>query len=219
VSGRAPLTAAVAAALVLAAACASPAGPGRVTGTLAYRERIALPEGAVARVMLVDVAAIGVPERVIAVTEIRPAGQVPIAFAIDFAPEQIEPERRYGVRATLAGPDGRPLWATPAAAPVLTQGAPETVELWLQRVSAAAPPGTRVLAYDCAGFAFRVEVSRERARLLLPGRSVTLPAAPSASGAKYSDGSTTFWSKGDEASLRVDGVEHGGCRARARPVP
>jgi putative lipoprotein len=76
-----------------------------------------------------------------------------------------------------------------------------------------------VLAYDCAGFAFRVEVSRERARLLLPGRSVTLPAAPSASGAKYSDGSTTFWSQGDEASLRVDGVEHGGCRARARAVP
>ena len=216
-SGRAPLAAV--AALVLAAACASPTGPSRVTGTLAYRERIALPEGAVARVMLVDIAAIGAAERVISEREIRPAGQVPIAFALDFAPGPIDPERRYGVRATLAGPDGRPLWVTPTAAPVLTQGAPETLELWLQRASAAAPPGPRVLAYDCAGFAFRVEVSRERARLLLPGRSMTLPALPSASGAKYSDGSTTFWSKGDEASLRLDGAEHSGCRARARPVP
>jgi len=216
VSGRA---AAALVALGLAAACASPAGPGFVSGSLSYRERIALPEGAVARVMLVDTAAIGAPERVITEREIRPAGQVPIAFALDFAPGQIDPERRYGVRATIAGPDGRPLWATSAAAPVLTQGAPEAVELWLQRVSAAAPAGPRVLAYDCAGFAFRVEVSRERARLLLPGRSVTLPAVPSASGAKYTDGSTTFWSQGDDASLRADGVEHSGCRARSRPVP
>jgi putative lipoprotein len=206
-------------ALALAAACASPAGPGSVSGSLSYRERMALPEGAVARVMLVDIAAIGAPERVISEREIRPAGQVPIAFVLDFAPGQIEPERRYGVRATIAGPDGRPLWATAAAAPVLTQGAPETVELWLQRVATGAAPGTRVLAYDCAGLAFRVEVSRERARLLLSGRSVTLPAVPSASGAKYSDGSTTFWSKGDEASLSLDGVEHSGCRVRARPLP
>ena len=206
--------------LALAAACASPAGPGRVTGSLSYRERIALPEGARARVMLVDIAAIGAPERVIVEREIRPAGQVPIAFALDFAREQIEPERRYGVRATIAGPDGRPLWVTPVAAPVLTQGAPETVELWLQRVSAQAPPRVRVVAYDCdGGFAFRVEVAKERARLLLPGRSVTLPAAPSGSGAKYSDGTTTFWSKGDEASLSLDGVERSGCRARPRPVP
>jgi putative lipoprotein len=206
-------------ALALAAACASSAGPGRVTGSLAYRERMALPEGAVVRVMLVDISLIGAPERVLIEREIRPAGQVPIAFALDVPPGQIERERRYGVRATIATPDGRPLWVTAAAVPVLTQGAPETVELQLLRVGAAPPTGTRVFAYDCAGFAFRVEVAKERALLFLPGRNMTLPATPSASGAKYSDGSTTFWSQGDEASLDVDGEEHRGCRARARPVP
>ena len=101
-------------ALALAAACASPAGPGRVTGSLAYRERIALPEGAVVRVMLVDISLIDAPERVLTEREIRLAGQVPIAFALDVPPGQIERERRYGVRATIAGPDGRPLWITAA---------------------------------------------------------------------------------------------------------
>ena len=206
-------------AFALAAACASPAGPARVTGSLAYRERIALPEGAVVRVMLVDISLIDAPERVLAEREIRPAGQVPIAFALDVPPGQIDRERRYGVRATIATQDGRPLWITAVAVPVLTQGAPETVEIQLQRVSAAPPAGVRMFAYDCGGFAFRVEVAKERALLFLPGRTVTLPAAPSASGAKYSDGSTTFWSKGDDASLAVDGEEHIECRARPRPVP
>ena len=208
------------AALALAAACASPAGPARVCGTLGYRERIALPEGARARVTLLDISLIGAPERVVAEREIHPAGQVPIAFALDVAPGQIASERRYGLRATIAGPDGRTLWATAAAVPVLTQGAPDEVELRLERVSAASPPAaTRLLAYDCGEFAFRVELAKERALLFLPGRSVTLAPVPAASGAKYSDGRTTFWSKGDEASLDVDGAEHTGCRVRRRPVP
>jgi putative lipoprotein len=198
-------------------ACAVPAGPSRVTGTATYRERSALPEGAVLRVMLLDVSLVDAPERVIAERELRPAGQVPIPFSLEFAGDEIVRERRYALRAALLGPDRRTLFATPAAVPVLTRGAPDTVELLLQR--SAAPAGTRVVAYDCEGLSFRVELAAERARLLLPGRSLELPKAPAASGAKYSDGTTTFWSRGDEALLALDGAEHAGCRARARPVP
>lgn len=203
----------------LGAACAGPGGPAQVTGSASYRERMALPEGAALRVTLLDISWVDAPERVIAEREVRPAGQPPIPFALDVPPGRIERERRYGLRAAIVGADGRTLWATPAAVPVLTQGAPAAVELWLQRVSAAAPAGPRVVAYDCAGFAFRAELSRERALLLLPGRSLALPSVPSASGAKYSDGTNQLWSKGEEASLRLDGVDYPGCRARARPLP
>jgi putative lipoprotein len=191
----------------LAGACAAPAGPVRVTGTASYRERIALPQGAVLRVTLLDVSLVGVPERVLVEREWRPESQPPIPFALELPPGEIARERRYALRAALRDADGRTLFATPVAVPVLTHGAPDAVELWLQR--SAAPAGPRVVAYDCADLSFRVEVAAERARLLLPGRSLELPP----------DGRTTFWSMGDEASLALDGAEHAGCRARARPVP
>ena len=207
-------------ALVLLAGCASPAGPAQVTGTVTYRERIALPTGAVVRVTLLDVSLIDMPPRVIAQQELRPSQQVPIPFVLTFEPREIERGHRYGLRASIEDARGQPLWVSPAAEPVLTEGAPAAVELQVQRVAAAAVPTTaRVFAYDCAGFSFRVEVARERAILFQPGRNLTLARVPAASGAKYSDGSATFWSKGGEASLALDGVEHVGCRARARLVP
>ena len=39
----------------------------------------------------------------------------------------------------------------------------------------------------------------------LPDGTVTLPRAVSASGARYSDGTITFWNKGDEALVEVNG--------------
>ena len=38
----------------------------------------------------------------------------------------------------------------------------------------------------------------------LPDGEVTLPRVESGSGAKYSDGTTTFWNQGDEAMVQVD---------------
>ena len=39
----------------------------------------------------------------------------------------------------------------------------------------------------------------------LPDGTVTLPQTPSGSGARYSDETTTFWNKGDEAMVEVNG--------------
>ena len=207
--------------LALAAACASPSGNAQLTGTVSYRERIALPEGAVVRVTLLDVSMLAIPERVIAEQEIRPTQQVPIPFALPFDRAAIDPEHRYGVRATIADAQGRVRWASVTSQPVLTGGAPETATIVVQSPpEGAAPVAPRVLAYACEGFAFRVEVTRERVLLFAPGRaSLTLPAVPAASGAKYSDGTATFWSKGAEALLTLDGVEHRGCKLQARPLP
>jgi membrane-bound inhibitor of C-type lysozyme len=43
------------------------------------------------------------------------------------------------------------------------------------------------------------------AMLTLGEREISLPLVPSASGAKYSDGRTTFWGKGVEAFVEIDG--------------
>jgi membrane-bound inhibitor of C-type lysozyme len=46
----------------------------------------------------------------------------------------------------------------------------------------------------------------------LPDGTVTLPRVESGSGARYSDGTTTFWNKGDEATIEVgDETVYEGC--------
>ena len=201
------------------AACASPPGPAQLGGSVTYRERIALPEGAVVRVTLLDVSLVDAPARVIAEQEIRPTTQVPLPFVLEYDRAAIDPARHYGLRATISDTNGRLLWATVIAHRVLPQGAPATATILVQRVhGGAAPSDSSVLAYACETFDFRVEVTKERALPSLPGgRRVELPALPAASGAKYSDGSTTFWSKGGEVLLALDGVERTGCRVQSKP--
>jgi membrane-bound inhibitor of C-type lysozyme/uncharacterized membrane protein len=77
---------------------------------------------------------------------------------------------------------------------------------------------TRV--FECTdGFNFVTRLGAEQAWLFLPGDSLSLSHVRSASGAKYSDGTTTFWSKGDEAMLYFDGQTRSGCRNnRARAI-
>lgn len=49
----------------------------------------------------------------------------------------------------------------------------------------------------------------------LPDGVVTLPHVVSASGARYSDGTTTFWNKGDEATIEISGeTVYKGCIAQ-----
>ena len=81
------------------AACSTtsavPAGGGtsvaRVTGTVTYRERIALPPTAVIKVQLVDVSRADTPAIVLGEQITQAAGkQVPFAFEIQFDPARIE---------------------------------------------------------------------------------------------------------------------------------
>ena len=70
---------------------------------------------------------------------------------------------------------------------------------------------------DTAGVTFRFEAwpRDERVELWLPERfdrrTVELGQVPSASGARYEADDVLFWSRGDEALLRVGGREYRGC--------
>lgn len=49
-------------------------------------------------------------------------------------------------------------------------------------------------------------VGTDEVVVVLPDQeAVTLPRVESASGARYSDGTTTLWNKGDEVMVEVDG--------------
>lgn len=110
---------------------------GKVTGTVAYRERTMLTPEAVARISLQDVSLADAPAKILAEQEIADPGQVPIAFELEYALADIDERMRYSVRAEIHD-RGRLLFTTDTLVPVLTRGAGNTVDLTL--VSVIRPP-------------------------------------------------------------------------------
>ncbi|MBY0236783.1 MAG: YbaY family lipoprotein, partial [Burkholderiaceae bacterium] len=110
-----------------------------VEGSASYRERIALPSGAVLQVKVEDVSLMDAPAKVLAEhQQVLGGKQVPLAFAIPVAPELVDARHRYGVRATIFV-DGQMRFTSTRHYPVLTQGAPKRQDLLLQAVPASRP--------------------------------------------------------------------------------
>lgn len=141
---------------ILALPCgAAQAQSALIQGTATYRERIALPPGAMLHLRLEDVSRQGAPAILLAEDRIPIAGQVPVAFSLAYDPARIEPRFTYAVRAEIVL-DGRVLFRTDRIHPVLTRGAGDRVELLLARAregAAAAPElvGPLWIAEDIAG--------------------------------------------------------------------
>jgi uncharacterized lipoprotein YbaY len=108
-----------------------------VTGTVTYRERIALTPGAVVEVRLLNVSLADAPAKLIAEQIITPEHQVPIAFELTYDPADIDARKSYAVRATIRN-DEHLLFTTDRSYPVLTRGHPDRVDLVLIRTSAEA---------------------------------------------------------------------------------
>jgi putative lipoprotein len=124
----------------LALPVAGRAEPSVITGTVAYRERIALPPGVVLEVALLDIARADAPADRIAEARIPVTGQVPIPFTLPYDPARIVPQGRYSVEARLVL-DGRLLFRSDRINPVLSQGAGRQVEIRLARVGGGATQG------------------------------------------------------------------------------
>lgn len=131
---------ALAATILLAAANETRAQDNVITGTATYRERMALPPGAVLDVELLDISRADAPARRIATTWVEVQGQVPIAFSLSYDPARIDPRMRYSVSARLRL-RGEVLFRSDRVTPVLTQGAGRQVEILLVRARPAAAGG------------------------------------------------------------------------------
>jgi len=124
-----------------AAAAEAPLAQAAITGTIGYRERLALTDSAVVRVTLQDVSLQDVQAPVLAEQEISAPGQVPIRFELHYSPADIDERRSYSVRATIHDRD-RLLFTTDTQVPVLTRGAGREAHLTVVQVPARAePPG------------------------------------------------------------------------------
>jgi len=101
-----------------------------VTGTLTYRERIALPADAVITVQLRDVSLMDVAARLVSEQVISPQHAVPVPFTLPYDPADIDERMTYAVHATIRSGE-RLLFITDRIYPVLTRGQSDQVDLVL----------------------------------------------------------------------------------------
>lgn len=115
-----------------APAGAAPAA--RVTGTVTYLQRVALPPEALIKVQLVDVSRADAPAVVLGEQVITAGGrQVPFAFEIAYDPARIDPRMTYAVSARIEE-GGRLRFISDQRHAVITRGAPSHVDLVLKAV-------------------------------------------------------------------------------------
>ncbi|MED5607015.1 YbaY family lipoprotein [Pseudomonas sp. JH-2] len=85
------------------AACASnsPSQHASLNGEVFYLQRIALPPGAQVSVSLQDVSLADAPAVELASQTLPGGQQVPVAFTLDYDPQQIKPSHSYAVSARI----------------------------------------------------------------------------------------------------------------------
>ena len=145
-------------------AASEPLATARITGTITYRERLALTDRAEVSVTLEDVSRRDVAAPVLARQLISAPSQVPVHFALDYSPADIDERGSYAVRATIHD-RGRLLFTTDTHVPVLTRGAGREAHLVLVGVPAHTDPeqgrGTAVVGMELEGmFSYFADAAR-----------------------------------------------------------
>lgn len=104
----------VAAPLLAACATIPPAEqPVTVTGSITYRERIALPPTAQVEIALADVSLADAPSTTVARQSFTADGrQVPFAFSLTVDQRQLDPRHSYAVSARISDASGRLMFIT-----------------------------------------------------------------------------------------------------------
>jgi putative lipoprotein len=94
-------------------------------------------------------------------------------------------------------------------------GSSRSAETPVSKETAQAKPPV-VASFDCDTLALTATFHEDRVVIELPERALTLPQVVSGSGARYSNGATTFWNKGRDATYEVKGRTQT-CRERREP--
>ena len=108
-------------------------GPS-VSGTVTYRERIALSPGAVVTVRLVDTSYADGPSELIGEQVIPDPGRIPIDFRVPYSRDAIDPRNTYSISVRIEETDGRLAFVNDTAYDVITRGNPTRVDMVLVMV-------------------------------------------------------------------------------------
>ena len=145
IRSRVILTCAGAIFVAALAACQGGEGPGEsrleitsgrspdasVSGTVEYREKLDLSEGATLIVELRDVSYADASAPLIASQTISGPGQVPIRFKVEYNRADINSRSRYSISARIIESDGRLAFTNDTAYEVITHGRPDRVDMLL----------------------------------------------------------------------------------------
>ncbi|HET9220378.1 MAG TPA: YbaY family lipoprotein [Terriglobia bacterium] len=121
-----------------------------VTGSATYRERMVLPSTAIFEAVLEDVSRADAAAEEIGRVRLEKSGMPPFRFSIPYDRSRIKPDRSYSVRARILV-DGRLMFITTQAYPVLTRGAGTSITMTMQRSTTAMEGMFRYMA-DAATF-------------------------------------------------------------------
>ena len=102
-----------------------------VSGTVTYRERLALTEDAKLIVELRDVSYADAAAPLIARQTIDGPGQVPIKFKVEYSRQDIDSRNTYSISARIVESDGRLAFTNDTAYEVITHGNPSKVDMLL----------------------------------------------------------------------------------------
>lgn len=196
---------------------ASASSEHAITGTATYRERVKMPPGASLRVQLIDNQLADTPKAVLSEITMKDVAGPPYRFTLPYDPAKLRDGGVYGLSAALYGPDGQLWFITHTREPFdPIDGTP--VELRMQRVpgpgEAQAVTAANVTRWNCGDLqvAATFDAASNTTALTLPDRSLSLPHAMAASGARFADGAgSEFWSKGDSAMLTLAGQAKRDC--------
>ena len=112
-----------------------------VSGSVTYRERIALTPGASLVVELRDVSLADAAAKLIARQTIANPGQVPINFKVEYSSDDIDSRHTYAIQARIVEADGRLAFINDTAHHVITRESPDHVDMLLVLVQ---PPPDQV---------------------------------------------------------------------------
>ena len=102
-----------------------------ISGTVTYRQRVALASGSIVEVRVEDATRTGTltPAALLGSTRFEAAGQVPIPFEVDLPEGGTGRRAAYAVSARIYGPDGRLLFASDAPHRLSAAASTDRVEL------------------------------------------------------------------------------------------
>jgi len=141
---------------------------GVLRGVVTYRERMALPPGAVVTVSLQDVSLADAPSVTLAQAVVPVRHQVPVDYVLRYDPRRIEAHRTYVLSARITV--GERLWFITTEQHRVFDGSPADTTLVVQRVAEAPPAWAgawRLVSLGdvaaAAGVATRIEIAADGA--------------------------------------------------------